>query len=330
MNKKVQEIDLNTVRIARDYAVVKVYSLLRKATKILGEDGKRIELDVTHDPNRYTQTNGIVVNLPGDFSGVPIAQNAKGLPKYYEYPEPEWKRTCDILPEVRIGDKVYFHWSCIAPPSHKPWESFGQNYLGSLKEKHGDKEVTAYYFKIKYELIFCAIRYIPANAGTEKWDWQKEPLLQKVERSADNSDDIELSCLGELYRDNDNLYCKQIIMIGSYVFIEPNMETWEDIQHPVQAVGADGKLLTDAGGNPIYKPKSEWLYTKANPGEKSLQGWVRYIGNPLIGDERLVEVGDYVHFINKATAKVEFEGKEYFRMRQRFILGIAITEDETE
>ena len=110
-------------------------------------------------------------------------------------------------------------------------------------------------------------------------------------------------------------------MIGSYVFVEPDMETWEDISIPIPET-VNGKILLQPDGSPKLKDKKYWLVTKSMPAERYLRGWVRYSGTPLKGDKEFVQPGMYVYFQRHSDTKIRFEGFDYFRMRQRHILCI--------
>jgi len=112
-----------------------------------------------------------------------------------------------------------------------------------------------------------------------------------------------------------------VCMVGSYVFVEPDMESWEDISIPIPE-RLNGRIVVNADGSTRMKPKEQWLVTKSMPSERYLRGWVRYSGSPLTGDKEFVRPGMYVYFQRFADTKIRFEGFDYFRMRQRHILCI--------
>lgn len=114
----------------------------------------------------------------------------------------------------------------------------------------------------------------------------------------------------------------EIICIGGYCLVDPDMETWEDISIPVPEVGTDGKPLLNTLGEVINKPKDQWLVRKAMPGNKYLVGFVRHVGSPLKGDKREVEVGDRILYQRYADWTVNIEGKDYFVIKQRHIMGV--------
>lgn len=106
----------------------------------------------------------------------------------------------------------------------------------------------------------------------------------------------------------------QIIPISSYVLVDPDFETWNDILVPVMS------LLKDADGNPIPKPKDQWLQKKVRPEYKYLTAFVRHVGNPLRGDKCEVEVGQKIWYRRNADWMNTIEGKDYFAIRQRHIV----------
>jgi hypothetical protein len=153
-----------------------------------------------------------------------------------------------------------------------------------------------------------------------------DPMLKEFDSTIKDDETREISA-GKRYERVDehgfsHIYKKEITMIGSYVLIEPDKETWEDISIPT-AVVVNGKILMELDGKtPKMRPKEEWIVVKSMPTEKYLMGWVRFTGSPLKGDRAFLKPGMYVHFQRHADTKMMFEGKEYFRMRQRHVFAI--------
>lgn len=112
-----------------------------------------------------------------------------------------------------------------------------------------------------------------------------------------------------------------IIPIGSYTLVEPDMESIEEILIPIARMGADGKAMRDDAGRPIMKPKSEWLQKKVAPSAKYMRGWVRHVGTPLEGDICEVKKDQLVYYRPNADWTNVIEGKEYYAIRQRHIVG---------
>lgn len=114
----------------------------------------------------------------------------------------------------------------------------------------------------------------------------------------------------------------QIIPIGSYVLVEPDMESLDEILIPIAVTGADGKPLKDEGGRAIMKPKEQWLQVKEKPSAKYMRGWVRHIGTPLDGDpEPLYKPGQLIYFRPNADWTNVIEGTKYYTIRQKHIVG---------
>lgn len=106
-----------------------------------------------------------------------------------------------------------------------------------------------------------------------------------------------------------------IIPNASYILIEPDMETWEDILMPILSdiVGPDGKR--------IPKPKDQWLQKKIVPEKRFLLGFVRHTGTPLKGETCDVVPGDRVIYRRNADWTNKIEGKDYFAILHRHIIG---------
>lgn len=128
----------------------------------------------------------------------------------------------------------------------------------------------------------------------------------------------------------DQIFCavrkEKIIPIQGYAFIRPNLESWEDILKPVAYVGEDGKPMKNKDGSPMLKPKSEWIRMKIVPDHKYLEGFVEHIGTPLYGDKRECDVGQKILYKRNADWKQRIEGKDYFTILQRHIIGRFVEE----
>ena len=112
----------------------------------------------------------------------------------------------------------------------------------------------------------------------------------------------------------------EIIMIGGYTLIKPDVETWDDILIPVPVLGSNGEPMKDRNGNIIYKPKDKWLQTKAAPENKYLQGYVVKVGTPLKGDTCRIKPGQKIWYHKNADWLQYIEGKQYFTIRQNHII----------
>jgi hypothetical protein len=294
------------MELLKEYVVVKVRSLYNDRVAI-GKDGVKIIVNTDYNPERHTSVSGIVVSVPKVLPKVPIASDTVGMPAYYENTPYTWKTAADIEMDVRVNDKVYFHYNCLLQDTHEnPYNNF---YLYSKKERWGDEVVPMHYFRVKYELVFAAVRYKPMNSLISEFSWDQEESL-------------EIRSFGQepLYQvgETQGFYHKEVVMIGSHVFVEPDMETWEDVSVPVFE-SLNGVPVYGHDGRPVLKPKDKWIVTKSRLGHKYLCGWVRHTGKPLKGDRDNLKEGMYVYFRPLTDTIIRFEGKDYFRMRQRHI-----------
>jgi hypothetical protein len=272
------------MNIIREHIVVKVPSVFIEESKYKGLEGKTIILNVLYNPEQHVRCYGIVTSVPDDLTATPLFSDHIGAPAYHDYPTNTWKTNEDIQLEVQVGDKVYFHYNCLLP-DQQGGSLYNKLYLKSEKDAEGQ---IWHYFRIKYDLIFAAVRFNKANNVSQDFNWDMEKDLKASFPTADGS-------FLYMYTDKtgfDHLYRKQVIMIGSYVFIEPDMETWEDISIPIPLV-INGKKILNPDGSVKMRPKEEWLVTKKEPEDKYLRGWVRYCGSPLNGDREFLRPGMY-------------------------------------
>lgn len=313
------------MNIIRDYVVVKVPSVFIDDTGVKGIDGKKLIFNVFHQPERHTRNWGTVVSVPQALSRFPVLQDPSSSLGAHSRHTMRFKRMEDIDLGVRVGDKVYFHYNCLLPDSHTQLYNF--LWLYSRKEMFRGEEVAMQYFRIKYDLLFAAVRYHKCfeTCPDFKWDWEQD--LKPCTVPLDPCADTDLR-YGERHVHGDDVYRKEVEMIGSYMFVEIDMETWEDISVPIpETLG--GKPLRDKNNQVVYKPKDQWLVTKSQPTERYLQGWIRHVGKPLNGDPQELQEGMRIHFRPYANTKMMFEGKEYFRMRQRHVYAYYPLQTET-
>lgn len=128
----------------------------------------------------------------------------------------------------------------------------------------------------------------------------------------------------------DQVFCAvrggEIIPVASWVFVRPDMESWDDILIPVPVIGANGKPILNHDGTPKMKPKEQWLAVKSMPDKKYLLGFVEAIGAPLKGHVCDMKAGDKIVYTKFADFVVQVEGKDYFLIKQGNIL--AVIEEE--
>ncbi len=112
----------------------------------------------------------------------------------------------------------------------------------------------------------------------------------------------------------DNVFCavrnNTIIPIGGYVMVEA---LWDEETEEIDLKGHEkvrGKV--SASG----------LITELHDKPKALQGIIAHIGTPLIGDPDLGLVkGDKVYFLKYSEFQNKLEGKNYWVMRQKDVIG---------
>ena len=259
-----------------DYCVVRLPELLKEESKFKGTEGKKLLIDASYHPEKHVCNNGELLSVPNKLSQkVPFAMNAVGPPIYFQMCPDEviWLDAVQIT--LKPGDKVYFHHNIIM------WAMRGEGMLKEEKKQDGTKE---YFLKIRYDLIFCAVRY------------------------------------GKIFPN------------ATWTLVEPDMEDWNDIFHPVPEIDEHGnqkmelkkhwndelKLFIDMKV-PVFKPKEQWIQTKTAPEAKYLKGFIRHIGEPLHGEILDLEVGDHIVYRRHADFEVEIEGKKYFLIKQRHI-----------
>jgi hypothetical protein len=313
------------MQILHEHIIVKTPTIFQDETKYKGVDGQKLLVDVLTNPEKHVRDYAEVVSVPYSLPNMPIAQDHIGQPARHDHPGYKFKYADDIERDLRIGDRVYFHRNCMLPDAGK--SKFNFFYLHTTMEleggKPGAKMIPYHYFRVKYELCFVAVRYTPINAGYDKWQWWMESGLQKFDSPV--LDDNPLPAPGPyevahryLHTESGAIYKKELIMIGSWCLVEPDMETWDDISIPTPMI-LNGKKVVDEHGRVQMKPKEQWLVTKAQPDKIYLRGFVRHIGKPLKGDRQEIPRGAYVMFRPKTDTWIRVEGFDYFRMIQRNI-----------
>src|SRR5688572_20818493 len=148
------------------YILVITPSVYNADTGRKGVGGVPIMVDIAFDPMKYALNNAEAYQLPIDMGKNIIIQNYPGVPGYGPIRRPhaldtapssdlyaignvyKYKTVGDIVPEVQIGDKIYFKPRTL---NNK------RNYMGALKDPE-TKVTTKYIYKVPYENIFCTVR----------------------------------------------------------------------------------------------------------------------------------------------------------------------------
>lgn len=129
----------------------------------------------------------------------------------------------------------------------------------------------------------------------------------------------------------------EVIPNATWTLIEPAMESWEDILHPVPEMDKDGNIKTEIVTKfdekglayqervPKLKPKEEWIQMKVAPEAVLREGYVRHIGNPVIDGYCDLNQGDKILYRTHADLEVNIENVNYFLIKQHHISGIITT-----
>jgi hypothetical protein len=113
----------------------------------------------------------------------------------------------------------------------------------------------------------------------------------------------------------ENIFCAvrdgNINMIGAWTLLDPIIESWESILKPTYYP------YKNQLGEPIERPKKEWIQTKVAPQHDNQVAKIAHIGKPLKGDYCDFESGMKV--IYRKQVKTFFqnvEGKKYIVLGQ--------------
>ncbi len=240
-------------------------NILVKIESRVKEKVENTDLDLTlmtYDPLKDATDNGICVAVPKRLEHITISARSGGLPKPSNFDPKTQIYLDEIIPQVCVGDKVYFNYKVAG---------FSENLVEELDD--------GFIMKCRYDQIYASVR--------------KD--YRTIYGYNDDGDRIPM----------DRAEYTTINPIGSYVLIEPLMETEDEIMHPIPG-----------------KPKEEWLYTKPAVGVKHLTGTVRHLGTGFISDHGFEELRlDDVVFLRKNTDKeILIEGTKYYPVRFKDIL----------
>lgn len=130
-----------------------------------GVDGKEIIIDIAFEPHQYALNYAEVHQIPVELGHMPITQRPIGAPGYGPIRRPvdsdipsstdlyaiggvyQYKYVDDIVPEVQVGDLIYFRPRTL---------NQRKNCMGALKGEDG--KIQKYIYKVPYENILCAVR----------------------------------------------------------------------------------------------------------------------------------------------------------------------------
>lgn len=109
-----------------------------------GVDGKEVHLDPSFDPQKHVRIYGEVVSVPLYLTKRPIMQEHRGTPAPTEGSPFDYRYLSDVKMEVRVGDRIYFHFNTIT--------------MRNIVKEEGKHPNRTWYFRVSYDQIICAVR----------------------------------------------------------------------------------------------------------------------------------------------------------------------------
>jgi co-chaperonin GroES (HSP10) len=258
------EGEINTPAIKLDLVVPRQTTGQDDATR---RDKEKEDPERAFNPLKRKRNYGTVVTIPKELTkDIKIYQKDAGLPAPVQYIDAEdsqrlgvpyqcggWKPehvTCaDIVPEVQVGDKIYFHYLTI----------------DKSNELTGEDGCT--YYKLRYNNIFCVVR--------------------------------------------DG----RIIPIGGYILLESVYD--DDVEKLPETITEKGERLNAM----MVKRSKTGIIIDHHVKPKAVEGIVRHVGTPLRVNRCEIAPGHVVAFELNSDLKVPIEGKEYYVIPYRDILG---------
>lgn len=149
-----------------DFVLFTIDKEFEETLSAKGIDGKPLLLDASYEPQLNVRRYGTVIQVPDSLSeNIIIHQDPQGFPKYgprkldpgtdprtegiysrygtdYEF---EFRKLSHIPLDVRVGDKIYFHFNTLLRDDAK------------ISKRVGDWNGKPMY-KVRYDQIICAVR----------------------------------------------------------------------------------------------------------------------------------------------------------------------------
>jgi co-chaperonin GroES (HSP10) len=246
--------------------------------------GGEIYVDPTYHPHEKRRTHGVVMQLPkGNLNA-----NKKSIEyaigaREDAYGKEQLIFLDEIVPEIKVGDKVYFHYLCLLP----------QNRLCNILQ---DDSISPTLYVVGYDKVMCAVRYLPVGENQKALPKGKLDEYKSAIELDENKKPISKNYPSLYLDEDDDAFYKKIIMIGGRVLVTPIMES---------RLSLSGIII-----NRFEKPKP-------------LRGIVECIGTPLKCDPTLdVKAGDEIIFTVDSDIERTIEGQTYFVMNQHDIIGV--------
>jgi co-chaperonin GroES (HSP10) len=145
--------------------IVKTDKMFNDKVSFRGVGGREVVLDPSFDPQKHVRTYAEVVSVPLHLTKRPIMQEHRGTPAPTDGSPFEYRYLSDVKQEVKVGDRVYYHFNSLA--------------MRNCVKEEGTHPNRIWYFKISYEQIICAVRdgkiipiasYVLVLPDYETWD----------------------------------------------------------------------------------------------------------------------------------------------------------------
>lgn len=258
------------------YCIVEAEGKFEENLGVKGIDGKELVADTRFEPLKFIKPFGKVIQIPFALGERPLYPIPIGFPGYGAQRGDnandvhaaiyaiggvlKWRRMSDIIPEVEVGDTIWF-------------SMYGINSQANLLDEYDRDGKRIFVIKIEYDIIYCV----------EKPEGPK--------------------------------------MIGGWCFLDPMYENWEKILRPTFTD------LKDPDGNPIPKPKDQWMMFAKTPPMRKFIAKLKHFGTPMRGDEFEFEKDDEV-FIKPRKQQImyKYKGTEYILLHMWDLLAKVVDE----
>jgi len=148
-----------------NHVIFKTDVIFNDKATFKGVNGQDIVIQPGFDPARHVRCYGEVVSIPLHLSKHPVSQELRGSPPYSESSPFEYRHICDIEQEVKVSDRVYYHFNTIT--------------MKNCVKIEGTHTNRVWYYKVSYDQIICAVRdgqiipiasYVLCDPDMESWE----------------------------------------------------------------------------------------------------------------------------------------------------------------
>lgn len=265
-----------------DYVLFGVRDYYKDKVKLNNEE---LIIEPTFDPTRHVTICGEVVQVPVSLSSKPvfIIKEHIGLPPY---------GPIGNIPRDYMTNNLDTIYSSKVPPVHRMHDI-------EMDVRPGDR-IYFHYNTLLNEENFVADNLTRIDGiDFDLWKVRYDQIFCAVRPRKKKNQGLE------------------IIMVGSWCLVEPDLETWEDIYQPTYY-----DIIDPITKRRKPKPQSEWIQLKVAPEKQYLRGRLKHVGKALKGKTCELKQGDYIVYSPDADFEIEVEGKKYLAIRQNHIEGI--------